>query len=59
MADATVRDHSAAIGAHFEEPLPRQTPQTVGVNPDAPAQRSASGDVAKGIGGYPAYLGFC
>lgn len=59
VAGATVQDHSAAIAAHVE-----QTPQTVGMNPDAPDQRRASGQVASGIRyvsgsptGYSPYMG--
>lgn len=43
---ATVQDHSAAIAEHVEQDVP-QTPQTVGMNPDAPANPKASGQVAK------------
>lgn len=44
---AAVQDGTAALNAH--RVTPDQTPQTVGGNPDAPADRQASPKAATGI----------
>jgi hypothetical protein len=64
VAGAKVMDNSAEIAKHVTQQMPCQSTQTVGTNPDAPAERQASGQVASGIPytsgsptGYSPYMG--
>lgn len=65
---ATVQDHSAAIAA-CKQSMPSKTPQatqTVGTNPNPPAQRQASVQNVSGVPyvagsptGFSPYMGAC